>query len=181
MGAAKSWAQQSFERLVREHLSPLLKQHGYKKVGLTWRIRREEPPRAWGVVNVQKSRWCTRDDITFTVNLGVYWDGAPVPVRDPVGAQGPAESCCQVRERIGLLQDRPADRWWEIDGGQWSPGEGPDCLRPIVRSLMPLLEQRGLLWIERRLNNRGLAAYTRKFRTGNMGQSLDDSDLDGTE
>jgi hypothetical protein len=34
MAAELTWAQQAFNRLVREHRAPMLKRHGYKKAGL---------------------------------------------------------------------------------------------------------------------------------------------------
>jgi hypothetical protein len=119
------------------------------------------------VINVQKSAWGTRDEISFTVNLGVRWDEASHIFATRVGPQGPSESKCHIRQRLGILDKRPRDIWWAVDGGRWSPGEGSDCLKPILGTLLPLLERRGLEWVQLCLSRRALVAFKRKFdKTG---------------
>lgn len=170
MSTPKTWAQQAFDRLLSEHLSPLMKQSGYKKTGANWRIRREEEPAGWGVVNLQKSQWGSRDEIRFTINLAVRWDCVPWPVGIEISARGPAHYHCHVHERLGFLQDDPGDLWWEIDGGPWSPGEGPDCLDPVVASLIPLLRDRGLPWVYRNLTDKAAAAAMQEIHAKRNGQ-----------
>lgn len=172
----KTWAQQTFDRLVREHVAPLMKRHGYKKAGLNWRLRREDDPTGWGVVNIQKSSWGNRDEILFYVNLGVWWDDLPAPSDPRCGPSGPNESSCHIRARLGSLADDGQDLRWDIESDRLAhAGEG--CLQPILKTLIPLLEERGLPWIERRLTARGIAAYRRKQAEGWV-HTLHDRDLE---
>ena len=88
----KTPAQQAFDRLITDHVAPLLKRHAYRKSALTWRLRSESPP-GWGVINIQKSQWGTRDDVLFYVNLGVWWDEVPpLPMTGSTRRSSPSSS-----------------------------------------------------------------------------------------
>ncbi len=172
-----TWSQQTFYLFVHKHLAPLLKRHGYKKLGRTWRKRHKDEPRGWGVINLQKLSRGSPDGISFTINLGVWWDDVPCSFGGTPGPTGPSDNNCHVQERLGTLANDGADKWWEINGAQWSTEQTDECLAPIVASLIPALEGRGLAWINDRLTPKAVAAYQRMVLAGTMTQVLSDEHL----
>jgi hypothetical protein len=66
---------------------PLLKTHGFKRNGATWRREQDE---SIAVFNVQKSGW---GDGVFYINIGVYFRAIGPEVAPP-------ENRCHVRTRL---------------------------------------------------------------------------------
>jgi hypothetical protein len=178
MGEAKSPAQQAFDRLIRDHVAPLLKQHGYTKSNLNWRAKQKTEPFGWRVFNVQRSAYSSADRVSFTANVGVYWDDAPVHAPRQLSAAGPKEWECHVHQRLGYLCDSPGDFWWEIEEGRFSSDTGPDILTPVLETFLPLLIDRALPWLQRRMTQRALQVYIRKFHAKGDFWDLPDSELD---
>lgn len=75
--------QHAFDALVREHIAPFLKNHGFRKTGLNWHLRRENPVSGWGAINIPKSVYGDRNHINFTVNLGVWFDARAKGLAQP--------------------------------------------------------------------------------------------------
>lgn len=74
---------EEFKRAV----SPLLRVHGFKRTGTTWR---RDQPESVAVFNVQKSPWGSG---TYYINLGTYFRS--------FGAEtSPTENKCHVRIRL---------------------------------------------------------------------------------
>src|SRR5262245_2817244 len=120
-------AQESFASLLRE-VAPVLREAGFKGSGSTMRIVERENH---GLVNFQKSRHSTRDEIEFTINLGIavggYWQIVCPMDLHPVK---PGEADCTLRERIGALLPARRDDWWRIPGT--SAGEIASVLRDVA-------------------------------------------------
>ena len=76
-----------------EMVKPLLHQHGFKKMGKTWRKDQGE---SVAVFNVQKSQW---DEDTFYVNIGTYF-------RALGEDSSPLENRCHVQFQLAI--DNPA-------------------------------------------------------------------------
>jgi hypothetical protein len=70
-------------------ISPLLKEHGFKKSNATW--RREQSERI-AVLNVQNSSWGGDD---YYVNLGVYFSAIGI-------LANPTENKCHVQVRLAI-------------------------------------------------------------------------------
>ena len=99
-----------FDDLVRRHLAPALKAHGFRRAGLTFHLFEDGN---WGVINVQK-HVSTPDAIRFTVNVGIT--STRLAPTHPVDwrARRPNVYECDWRERLGHFITG-TDRWWSID------------------------------------------------------------------
>jgi hypothetical protein len=71
----------------------------------------------WSVLNFQRSRQSTAEEVRFTVNVGVASERLRRSTHEWREGSPPAEADCALRRRIGfLLPDRPpADYWWIVD------------------------------------------------------------------
>jgi len=144
-----SSAQEAFESLVRDHVWPTLREHGFKRSKATFH-RRHGPN--WQVVNLQKSEYSSRDMVSFTVNLAIgiaaLREG---PLSWPDGRR-PAESRCHVRERLGSLLTGE-DVWWSVaaDGDVERTSE----------AIRIALETYGLPWLDAHADDERLAAMAR--------------------
>lgn len=95
----------NFKELLKQ-LFTLLKPLGYKKDGQNFRLFQENGISR--IINFQKSSFNTKDDLSFTVNVGVY---------DQNKAADPKfkEYDCQYRERPACVSKRYGrDTWWQI-------------------------------------------------------------------
>lgn len=70
-------------------ISPLLKEHGFKKSNATWRRVQSE---SIAVLNVQKSSWGGGD---YYINLGVYFSAIGSLIN-------PTENKCHVQVRLEI-------------------------------------------------------------------------------
>lgn len=73
----------------KQAVQPLLKAHGFKKSGVTWRREQGE---SIAVFNVQKSGW---GGGTYYVNIGAYFHALG-------NEQSPTENRCHVRVRLDV-------------------------------------------------------------------------------
>lgn len=135
-------AQEQFERLIRDTVWPGLRPLGFKRKGTTFGLRGSG---LWGVINFQKDRHSTADEVAFTINLGVRTDFlasheaagiGPAPSEKVV----PAEMDCQWRQRIGWFLPQKRDVWWRI------PASGDERLeleiaRLIIDVAVPVLRR----------------------------------------
>jgi hypothetical protein len=139
----KTPAQEAFETIIREHLAPRLKPHGFRKTGQLWRVHAAA---GWGIIGVQKSQGSTRDHIRFTVNLGVRFDAlhrAEYPDAKYMWERQPetaAQGACHEWRRIAEFAGPPpmTDLWWDVTG--------PASVALVVGTVLPLLE-RGVNWV----------------------------------
>lgn len=129
---------EQFKYLLKVAIGPLLKGHGFSRSRQTFhrRIRRN-----WTVINFQKSSKTDREQVVFTVNLGVAsallteFDGG-----DP--ERRPAEHDCHFRERLGFLLPDPRDHWWVLDAETRSPEHLARTLgRHLTTIALPYLER----------------------------------------
>lgn len=107
-------AQTLFTSLLRDSIAPALRREGFKGSGSIFREHRDG---VWSVVDFQRSRSSTAEEVRLTINLAVASERLRGSLHDwPVGSP-PGEADCALRQRIGfLLPDRPpADYWWIVD------------------------------------------------------------------
>jgi hypothetical protein len=110
----KTESEEKFDKIVKAfHLR--LKPLGFKKKGNNFYLQKV----GFGQhINFQKSPWRTKDDISFTINTGVFlpsfWSthfdynvGKPIP-------EFPSETECILRRRIGQLMNE-LDTWWDVN------------------------------------------------------------------
>jgi len=105
--------------LLSEHLAKLLKDRSFSRRGYSFVKRRNG-----NILLVEFQVWkerSTRDEVVFTVNLGVlsrrlFWLSEN---RDP--PKRPAIDHCHWRERLGFLLPERQDRWWSVTKANLGP------------------------------------------------------------
>ncbi|MBA4501102.1 DUF4304 domain-containing protein [Marinobacterium marinum] len=97
------------DKVIKEGLSKIMKENGFKKSGRTFLKKVED---GWHIVNVQSSSGNLGVDGKFSVNLGIISNviseksGLKIPLK-------PKEYDSTVRERLGILV-HGNDYWWDI-------------------------------------------------------------------
>lgn len=108
----KTDVQLRFDQLVTKVLWPAFKARGYKKTGNNFRYY---DPLGWGkIVNIQKSAFRDRHDISFTVNTGLYVAEADRQWTGRIAAERFLEPDCLLRARVGRLSGSGLDVWYEL-------------------------------------------------------------------
>lgn len=109
----KGMAELKFDKVVKEGFHAILKPLGFRKKGNNFYRQREDMGQS---INLQKSRYYSKDHIHFTINTGVFlpefWTadkfnfGKPLP-------DFPTEPDCIFRKRIGELR-KQNDTWFDV-------------------------------------------------------------------
>jgi hypothetical protein len=151
--AVNTNARESFAAWLASDIGPVLRAHSFTKSGSNFHLRGSE---GWGVINFQKSQWGSRSETRFTINVGVALDKlAPIFDRDPT--KRPPESMCDWRKRIGRLMDSPRDTWWSVGAAT--------RVQDLTTEVLPLIVDRALPWIDRRLTVDGFIRAMREDPT----------------
>ncbi|MEQ5777143.1 DUF4304 domain-containing protein [Thalassospira sp. NFXS8] len=122
--------------LIKNYVTPLLKQHGFKKKGLTWNKSNDGFVQ---VVNFQLSRFNSDVEKDFTINIGVFnsqvwkkcWGKEPPKVIK--------EEDCFPRMRVGRLLNKPTDHWWTYDANTNDSGIGKEIKGILGEKCLPFL------------------------------------------
>ncbi len=109
----KTETQEKFDRIIKESFIEILKPLGFKKKANNFYL----PLQKIGlIINIQKSYYSTKDDIRFTINVGIfspeYWLACFNYHNKDVPAY-PTEPECMIRERISSMRGLP-DIWYNI-------------------------------------------------------------------
>lgn len=108
-------ASQRFSNVLKEGITPVLKENGFKKKGQNYYKSIGEIGHA---VNIQKDKWNSKDEIKFTINLGIfskkYWLSEFDFDKTQKIPELPKESESLIRERIGQLK-YGKDNWYLIE------------------------------------------------------------------
>jgi hypothetical protein len=110
----KSPAQSLLDKLVALAVTPTFRADGYRKSARNFRRQRE---RCVQVVNVQASQWGSANELSFTINLGVFYPevhALKTFLAWQPSASGPTEAQCQLRSRIGRMMPENRDVWWDL-------------------------------------------------------------------
>src|SRR5579862_3193905 len=94
-----------------EKIKDELKILGFTKKGSTYYTRESNN---WGLINFQKSRHSSNDQILFTIDLGVCSEKI-ANFLSHLSVGKPGIESCHWKERIGFLMDQRKDYWWEIN------------------------------------------------------------------
>ncbi|MBF9222791.1 DUF4304 domain-containing protein [Hymenobacter ruricola] len=108
----KTEVQTQFGQLVSEVIWPEFKARNYRKTGNNFRIYHSD---GWGkILNIQKSAYRDRNEISFTINTGLYLVKADTMFEEPRAAKF-LEPDCLVRNRIGRLNGSNHDLWYDLN------------------------------------------------------------------
>jgi hypothetical protein len=131
-------AQETFDALIREHVAPALKEHGFRRTRSTFH---RAVGANWQVVNVQRSQFSDAGDIKLTVNLAVGLDRLRGGERNWGDGKRPPDYKCHLRVRLGQLLTGD-DVWWDLR---------PDTdLDQLGELLTDAIERDGFPWLEAR-------------------------------
>lgn len=109
----KTEVQIQFEQLVSKVIWPEFKARNYRRTGNNFRIYHSD---GWGkIVNIQKSAYSNRNEISFTINTGLYLAKADT-IFEELRAAKFLEPDCLVRNRIGRLNGSNHDLWYDLNG-----------------------------------------------------------------
>ncbi len=109
----KTETQKKFDRIIKESFIEILKPLGFKKKANNFYLQLEK---IGHIINIQKSYYSTKDDIRFTINVGIfspeYWLACFNYHNKDVPAY-PSELECMIRERISGMRGL-RDIWYNI-------------------------------------------------------------------
>lgn len=131
-----------FNRVIREALTEPLAPHGFRKRGRVFRRRLDEL--AW-VIDVQRSRYNSREELQFTVNCGIYVPRVLSTYLRLSEPTFPTSVDCCISVRIGMLADDQLDKWWALCEQPQSATEDMqivgDVRERIILRVLPFLER----------------------------------------
>jgi hypothetical protein len=103
-----------FDNILKESFNLILNPLGFKKRNNNYFLAKNDLGQ---IINIQKSKWSTKDKIQFTINTGIfipeYWKliyGYYVKEMPKF----PTEPECAIRKRIGVLRQKD-DIWYDLD------------------------------------------------------------------
>lgn len=95
-------------KTILDFANKILKPLGFKKRKSTFYIKNEGN---FGLIDFQKSRDSTDNEIKFTINLGIYSVSIGEALQDD-GNIIPEIDDCHWKQRIGFLFSNRNDHWW---------------------------------------------------------------------
>lgn len=102
--------QDVLKQIIKDDITPLFKAKGFKKKGNNFvKIFSDF---AW-TVNIQSSKWNTKEDVEFTFNTGIFTDKLFGPFYKESPPKFPTEVNSVLRLRISELKDEPGT-WYKI-------------------------------------------------------------------
>lgn len=123
--------------LLKTHVTPALKERGFRKIGRTYYRQHE----SWQeLINVQANRWNSAGDGMFTINVGVFHEPTSQAVWGKYAPQVPHEYDCQTRSRIGRLLGE-GDKWWAFNDKTDLSALGQDVLATLGEPVQAYFNQ----------------------------------------
>lgn len=105
--------QEKFKRIIKEGFQEILKPLGFKKKAYNFYLQLEGLGQ---IINIQKSKWSTKEEIHYTINTGIfvpeYWSIVYNYQNEEI-PKFPTEPICLVRKRIGEIRNQN-DTWFEL-------------------------------------------------------------------
>jgi len=112
----KTISELKFDKIIKEGFHEILKPLGFKKKTNNFYLKLETIGQ---IINVQKSSWGNKNNIDFTINIGIfvpeYWlEFYNYNDNDKRIPDYPTEPECLIRRRIGSLRNQH-DTWYHIN------------------------------------------------------------------
>lgn len=149
MGTSAETAQDTWDRLVRQHLRPTLRKMGWRGSGNRWEIPDEH---SFGLLGLQKSRRSSREEISFTINLSVVskesweaWRSLRGEGERALPHPGIAYARSDWSSRIGRLLPDARDTWWSVTPETDVAILGEELLCHIAERAAPAIHEQ--LWL----------------------------------
>lgn len=110
----KTLAEVKFDNIIKHGFHEILKPYGFKKRGNNFYLQLEDLGQ---IINIQKSRWGSKDHISFTINTGIFlpehWRGLLCNAGKEMPGF-PTEPECLIRNRIGSIR-KQHDTWYDVN------------------------------------------------------------------
>lgn len=103
-------ASELYKELIKE-IGRLLKAKGFSRKGNCFYLQQGYN---WGLLDFQKSRKSTADEVSFTINLAVCSGRLLEFFSQHSLGRKPSIGACQWRERVGFLLPQRQDKWWIV-------------------------------------------------------------------
>lgn len=132
----KSPVQREFEDLIKKHLAPLFREHGFKRRGQTFARRWEA---GWHVIQVQEHYRSSRDHIMFWINYAIRCDAHAVFCEDDP-LKFPSEPLCEIRKRVAL-SGAQSETQWELWGDRRDIGVVGQVVAALTGSVLPWMDR----------------------------------------
>jgi len=130
-------ASELYKELIKE-ISPLLKAKGFSRKGNCFYLQQGNN---WGLLDFQKSRKNTAEEVSFTINLGGC-SGRLLEFFSPdLLEKNPSIEACQWRERVGVLLPERQDKWWLVQNIEPLASLVDELKSCLVRVAIPAIEQ----------------------------------------
>ena len=130
-------AQDAYKELIRDHVAPSVRAPGFKGSGATYHRRVGED---WQIVNFQRSAYSDREEVRFTINLGVGLTSQRGVARLAHDRPPPVHKC-HIAERIGFAAGGDKDLWWTL-----APSSD---LAVVAADVASQLSTTGVVWLDR--------------------------------
>ena len=134
--------QTALRAALRDVVGPAARAHGFKGSAPNWRTSNDLGD--WAIVNVQSSKYSTRESLRCVINLSVApepWLAWTAAQRGPL-PRSPGETYGLYRKRLlptGTSED--VDGWWEVNDPDEAPGVATDMVRRLDEAGWPTLER----------------------------------------
>lgn len=130
-------AHDQLAQLINEYAAPILKCSGFTRRGRRWGKRVRD---GWLVVDLQKSQWSSRNEISFTFNFGFQSELISRLIKRPFSENEPPSVIrCDLALRPPDLKPGRTD-WWEVTNNA-DPAVGRAVKRALA-ARMPIFERR---------------------------------------
>lgn len=100
----------------------------------------ERPGGGWQLIDFQASQFGTRDEVSFTINLGISF--AELQIGEE---HRPSLGQAHIRQRIGWLLDARGDLWWNLDTESDWAAVAAEVTNALVARAIPWFEAIGTL------------------------------------
>lgn len=128
-------------KLVGQHVSPTLRNKGFRKKGLVWNRNLGDIVH---VLDIQPSRWNTKDEKSFTINVGVLYKPAWSICWGKACPEVIKAHDCFPEFRIGQLlanlAPKALDKWWTLKSEDDVEVVGEELQDVISEKCLPFLE-----------------------------------------
>jgi len=126
-----------YDEMIKTELGVELRTLGFKRRRNAFFRKTDQ---GWTLVDFQASQFGTREEVSFTINLGVSF----VELQADEGG-APSLGRALIRERIGRLLDASGDIWWNLDPDSDVAAVATTINDAVTREAIPWLDARASL------------------------------------
>jgi hypothetical protein len=126
-----------YDDMVASFMAPELRARGFRKRRNAFSRPTDD---GWTLIDFRASQFGTRNDVSFTINLGVIF--AELQATDE---GSPSLGRAHIRQRIGRLLDGSGDLWWKLDSGSDFTAVAAEVTDAVLHAAIPWLDQRAAL------------------------------------